>query len=950
MSVEVADLVANLSGRDAGFSAVMGMAEVRMGALTNKTNIGLASITKFGVAIGILSASLLGDFISKATNFQSVTQALVNQTNLGTLGLDAMRQASLKLATQTGQDAADIAKGYMFVANHAFQGAAAQNILAAATKNAAATNGSASGNANVLAGILKEYNVSVKALAANSGLATKYMDVLHNAVANSNFTMADFVEGGKKAFAAASSFKVPISQVTAQLALLSEHGFPSARNAALNWSGMLRSLEQPSIKAREAMASLGHAAGVNLVGDIAKLKANGAFLPQFLADIGKATGGNANKLSSIMTQSSYEAALKALVQNAAQLAKIQVLTSAAQAGLKVPGLTGTNEAFAAQQKTLAGQMADFSATLNVIAINIGTVMVPALTKLMQTFEPVVGRFLAFSQVHPQIIAGILGIGTAIGAISAAALFAGPALAVLTGPIGLVAAAGAGLYEAWSHDFGGIQEITARVWGSIKPTLLQVTGLVSAVYDVLSGRDKGDAGIVYAGKWQAAFGAIITTANNVRGLVSALYDVLSGKDAGDKGAVYAGKWQTAFRDLLSVGFAVQSVIKGVWSVVVPVFQQIEQSIGTIITAFQMGGLGAAASAALDQAGLLLGKLGTWIVGTAAPAIGQQLLTWAKAFGSWAMATGWPDLRTAVGNLLGQFGNWIIGTAAPAIGNHLATWAKQFGSWVLAKGWPALQTGLTNLSTNLGKWIVDTSPPAIAAALATWGIKFGAWVMTKGWPALNKALFTLMGDFTAWIKGSAGDQIKTAALTWPGKIVAAWAAPGLLLLQIGKDIISGLIKGMEDEAGNLASSTLDLAKNSIEGIFKGHFGIKSPSTVFAQHGQNIVQGLINGIESQHGALGQAMLRLTSVVDPHGGTLSLSAPVGIGGGFSGLRGGGPVTVQHTSTITVSGMGSPAENRQFAEMIDRAQENLVKQMLNAASTSSSSAPASRPGVVTKR
>src|SRR2546423_14070225 len=338
---------------------------------------------------GVLAGGVLAESVQQAADWQSKTQALGANTNMGAAGLDAMRTASIALSEQTGQDAERVAEGYMHIANHAYEGAAAVNILSAATKNAAATHGDAADDANILAGVVREMNVSTKALAQNSDLATRYMDTWHNAVANSNWTMKDFTEGSKRAIATAGAFGVPISQVSAQLATLSMHGFPTASVAALNWAGMLRSLEGPTAKGLKAMQSLSHATGVDLVGDIKKLQKDGAFLPQFLGDIQKATGGDFNKIRAIMPQSSYATALMGLVRNHEELANAQRMTGAAEAGKHVAGMVGTNEAFAAQQKTLAGQMGDFKQVVKDTSIVIGTALIPMLTKMLSAAMPIV---------------------------------------------------------------------------------------------------------------------------------------------------------------------------------------------------------------------------------------------------------------------------------------------------------------------------------------------------------------------------------------------------------------------------------------------------------------------------------------------------------------------------------------------------------------------------------
>src|SRR5579872_7243723 len=351
-----------------------------------RMRLALAGIT-VGAVVG------LGDMVKRAVDFEGVTQTLANNTNMGAAGLAQMRTLSLQIAQQTGQPLEDIANGYMHIANHAYEGAAAMNIAMAAAKNAAATGGVASDDMNVLAGVMREYGVSSRQAAQDTQLATRYLDVLHNAVANSNWTMRQFAEGSKMALATAGSYKVPLSQVSAELAILSEHGFPGVMRASTNWAGMLGALERPTAKALAGMRMLSQQSGVNLVADIAKLRHDGAFLPQFLADIAKATQGDPNKIALVMTQTNtYGRALRALVLNQAELARVTRLTTAAQAGQRIPGLTGTNEAFAAWQKTTSAQFQILKGTFESLSVELGSVFLPMLNSALTAIVPVVQRF------------------------------------------------------------------------------------------------------------------------------------------------------------------------------------------------------------------------------------------------------------------------------------------------------------------------------------------------------------------------------------------------------------------------------------------------------------------------------------------------------------------------------------------------------------------------------
>jgi hypothetical protein len=201
------------------------------------------------------------------------------------------------------------------------------------------------------------------------------------------------------------------------------------------------------------------------------------------------------------------------------------------------------------------------------------------------------------------------------------------------------------------------------------------------------------------------------------------------------------------------------------------------------------------------------------------LGPTLATWAaegfETFTSWVSKNSGPDIISAFVGLPG----WLAGIFLPgnflAYGEHLVsgllTGSKdewpEVESWI--KGWPGDIAGFIG---NPATWLV-TQGVDIVSGLFT-GNK-SEWVDVGKW-------FTgLPADVVGWL-GDAG----------------SW------LVQAGKDIITGLIQGIESEVGSLMSTVTGLA-NDVTGLFGIHIGANSPSTVFAEFGKNIDQGVEVGV---------------------------------------------------------------------------------------------------------
>lgn len=100
-------------------------------------------------------------------------------------------------------------------------------------------------------------------------------------------------------------------------------------------------------------------------------------------------------------------------------------------------------------------------------------------------------------------------------------------------------------------------------------------------------------------------------------------------------------------------------------------------------------------------------------------------------------------------------------------------------------------------------------------------------------------------------SGGSQIMAEVGSWPGKIQSFFADAGSWLIAAGENIVRGLIAGI----GNMITSAVAKAKElagAVKNAVTGFLGIHSPSTVMADIGGFIGQGLINGLKSKQGEI--------------------------------------------------------------------------------------------------
>lgn len=89
-----------------------------------------------------------------------------------------------------------------------------------------------------------------------------------------------------------------------------------------------------------------------------------------------------------------------------------------------------------------------------------------------------------------------------------------------------------------------------------------------------------------------------------------------------------------------------------------------------------------------------------------------------------------------------------------------------------------------------------------------------------------------------------QIFTAAKDLLWQIILAVPDIVVGIGQVMPDIISGIVNGLIGGIGAVWDAACDLGSGILDGI-KSFFGINSPSTVMAEQGDYLVQGLINGL---------------------------------------------------------------------------------------------------------
>lgn len=434
-----------------------------------------------------------------------------------------------------------------------------------------------------------------------------------------------------------------------------------------------------------------------------------------------------------------------------------------------------------------------------------------------------------------VMAALKGIGIALIALGAGAAIlaiAGGALALLTSPIFLIAAAAAGLGIAWKTNFLGIRDITAKAVSAIMPYVDRfrawLGGLIAMAPRLLPPIKAAFAGIL--GAIQPLIPIVGMVMGVLGNLVGYLIDVARGGDVltsafsslpGPIATVFQliGNYVAVFRDVVVGLFdIIKNLINGDFS---GAWEALKTMIGNVVSGVitQLSLLGQLFEQVLS--GLWAGIQAAWPVisgwlsslATEIPGYLADALNWLVQAGT--------DLLTGLNNAIVAYwptvSAWFTALAAEVPGylSTALTWLTQAGTDLItglqnaiAAYWPTVSAWFTALAAEI---------PGYLSTALTWLTQAGTDLLTglynaivAYWPTVSSWFLTLVTlvpslliDVLTWLAPFGKDLITGAynAITENWKMISDWfitlvtLVPSLLidvimwLVPFGKDLITG-----------------------------------------------------------------------------------------------------------------------------------------------------------------
>ena len=194
---------------------------------------------------------------------------------------------------------------------------------------------------------------------------------------------------------------------------------------------------------------------------------------------------------------------------------------------------------------------------------------------------------------------------------------------------------------------------------------------------------------------------------------------------------------------------------------------------------------------------------------------------------------PKLLASGIELIGKLVMGLI-KAIPTLVANIPQIIEAIVSVFTAFNWLSLGKNIITFITNGVKSLATSIPNA----LKNIGQTAMGWLRAINWRTLGADLINLIVIGVKSLLTAIPNLLKSIGHT------AVEFFKGIDWLDLGVNLVKGIIAGITGALGGLWSAVKELGSGILDGI-KSFFGINSPSTVMAEQGGYLVQGLINGL---------------------------------------------------------------------------------------------------------
>lgn len=253
--------------------------------------------------------------------------------------------------------------------------------------------------------------------------------------------------------------------------------------------------------------------------------------------------------------------------------------------------------------------------------------------------------------------------------------------------------------------------------------------------------------------------------------------------------------------------------------------------------------------------------TFLTKNLAPAV-MKLLTALPGVIQTAITTLGPQIMTAGLSLLDKLSEGLV-TGLPMITGNLATMVQGLAQGIQTYA-PMIIDGAMTLIMSLAQGLIESLPilieslPTIVSTIVSSLLTF----FTEQAPRLLFSALEMIQTLATGLINNIPLLISSVAQIcqemWDKIKSIDW-------LQLGKDIISGIINGIKNMGGAIKDALFGVVEAGVNKV-KGWLGIHSPSKMFTFFGEMIDQGLVKGLGNDSGDVQDAMYGINDILNPN------------------------------------------------------------------------------------
>lgn len=418
--------------------------------------------------------------------------------------------------------------------------------------------------------------------------------------------------------------------------------------------------------------------------------------------------------------------------------------------------------------------------------------------------------------------------TTVGAIALGLATWKISQSVLTGIQGLLALKKAGLGNGLTLSIG--------LSFSIAGIALEAAGIIDAIQNELNGMNF--AQILGGGSFITIGGAFIGKA--VAGWITSAFSGSAVATALSTAATNLGLG-TATAAGAALGAGIGGIIAGIPAYITGIYDAIKNGIDWLSSAL----IGAGATAAGAGIGAIIGACGGPIgagigalIGLAVGLVTDGIILVVQ---KWDVIVEFLDnfFTKTIPGLWSDFTTWL-GKIPKQLEKFFKSLPGKIEDWFYDLWQPIKDYDWNSLGYNIGQWFGNawkTAVNFVTVTIPTW--------FTNMWNSIKSAFkqfftVTLPTFFTQTIPNVV-TKVAEFFKALPGKIYNAFVSAKQSIVDIGSAIIDGIWEGLQ----SIWKAITDFVDGFVQG-FKDALGIHSPSTVFKAIGEDIVAGLLQGIE--------------------------------------------------------------------------------------------------------